>query len=111
MSQRKKWISLIAGAALFAAALACNFASPQQATDFPTPPPFATENPYYEVERVSLEEAKAAFDSGAAIFVDARSAASYAESHIPGALSIPVAELESRLNELDPDQWIITYCT
>jgi rhodanese-related sulfurtransferase len=32
-------------------------------------------------------------------------------SHIPGSLSIPLAEIETRLSELDPNQWIITYCT
>jgi rhodanese-related sulfurtransferase len=63
------------------------------------------------IQRVALEESKAAFDSGQATFVDVRSASSYEASHIPGALSIPLAELEGRLGELDPDQWIITYCT
>ena len=64
-----------------------------------------------EAPRVSLEEAKAAFDRGEAVFLDVRSAASYADSHIPGALSIPLSELEARLGELDPSRWIITYCT
>lgn len=111
MSLRKKGVSLIAGVILLVAALACNFTLPQRAEGFSTPPAFATEDPYLEVPRVELEKAKAAFDSGAAIFVDARGADAYAESHIPGALSIPVAELESRMNELDKNQWIITYCT
>ena len=64
-----------------------------------------------EVARVSLEDAKAAFDNGAAVFVDVRSQSSYATRHIPGALSIPLAELEARISELGQDQWIITYCT
>jgi hypothetical protein len=64
-----------------------------------------------EIQRVLLEEAKAALDSGSAVFVDVRSKASYDASHIPGALSIPLGELETRLKELDPKAWIITYCT
>jgi len=64
-----------------------------------------------EAPRVSLEDARAAFDTGAAVFLDARSSASYADSHIAGALSIPLAELEARLGELDATRWIITYCT
>lgn len=67
--------------------------------------------PQSEVPRVGLKEAKAAFDSSSAVFVDVRSAGSYADSHIPGALSIPEFEIQSRRGELDPSRWIITYCT
>ena len=69
------------------------------------------EETYPEIERVSLEDAKAALDAGTAVFVDVRGVEAYNMSHIPGSLSIPLAELESRLTELDPNQWIITYCT
>jgi 3-mercaptopyruvate sulfurtransferase SseA len=65
------------------------------------------------VPRISVEEAKAALDSGAAIIVDVRSAGAYAASHIPGAINIELEEFETNptgLN-LDKDQWIITYCT
>lgn len=64
-----------------------------------------------EVSRMGIEESKAAFDSGDAIFLDVRSESSYATGHFPGALSIPLTELEDRINELDPGDWIITYCT
>lgn len=66
---------------------------------------------YPEIPRVSLEKAKAGFDTKSAVFVDVRGSASYAVSHIPGALDIPLEDIETRLNELDPDQWIIPYCT
>jgi hypothetical protein len=69
------------------------------------------EETYPEIERVSLVDAKAALDSGTAVFLDVRGVDAYNMSHIPGSLSIPLAELESRLGELDPNQWIITYCT
>lgn len=62
-----------------------------------------------DVERVRLEEAKAAFDSGEATFVDVRSQTAFAEDHIPGAVSIPLDELQNRLDELDPSDWIILY--
>jgi hypothetical protein len=64
-----------------------------------------------EIERVSLADAKAAFDSGSAVFLDVRAADVYAASHVAGAQSIPWSEIETRLNELDPNQWIIPYCT
>jgi hypothetical protein len=66
-----------------------------------------------EVPRVSVEEARAAFDSGEAIIVDVRNAAAYAESHVAGAIHIELGEVEIHPNDLDLDknQWIITYCT
>ena len=63
------------------------------------------------VVRVDLEEAKVAFDSHTAIFLDVRAAESYAEAHIPGAINIPLDQLEARIGELNPNAWIITYCT
>lgn len=70
--------------------------------------PVEEEN-YPDVGRVSLADAKVAYDTGSAVFVDVRSADSYAQSHIPGALSIPLAELPDRISEINPSDWIITY--
>ena len=66
-----------------------------------------------EVPRVSVEEAKAALNSGAAVIVDVRSSTSYEASHVTGAISIPLSEIESDLTSLTlaKEQWIITYCT
>jgi 3-mercaptopyruvate sulfurtransferase SseA len=63
------------------------------------------------VPRVSLVEAKAALDARSAIFLDVRSPDAYQLEHIAGAINIPLGAIESRLSELDPGQWIITYCT
>jgi hypothetical protein len=67
--------------------------------------------PFAEIKRIPLEEAKTAFDDQSAVFVDVRSADSYKQAHIPGAVNIPLGELENRIGELDPNKWIITYCT
>jgi hypothetical protein len=64
-----------------------------------------------DVPRIELGEAKTAFDEGTAIFLDVRTEAEYAESRIPGAVSIPLNQLEARASELDPSEWYITYCT
>jgi len=66
-----------------------------------------------DVSRVSVERARVALESGGAIIVDVRSAETYAAGHIPGAISIPLAEFENNINgiALEKDQWIITYCT
>jgi 3-mercaptopyruvate sulfurtransferase SseA len=92
---------LIFAAVLFGRALR----APSEATAAPTPASPAG------MPRVSLADAKAAYDDGTAVFLDVRFADDYAASHIPGALSIPLADLESRLSELNPTDWIITYCT
>lgn len=63
-----------------------------------------------QVRRVSLEDAKTAFDAGTAVFVDVRDGGSYNASHIPGALLMPISDLTNRLDELNPSSWIITYC-
>ena len=65
------------------------------------------------VPRVTVEEAKVALDSGAAVIVDVRSQSAYDASHIAGALFIPLGEFETNIANLDlgRDQWIITYCT
>jgi 3-mercaptopyruvate sulfurtransferase SseA len=69
------------------------------------------EDTYPNVPRVSLADAKAAYDTGTAVFLDVRDAGSYADSHIKGAINIPLAILPNRINELNPADWIITYCT
>ena len=103
---RKAFFALVAGLVLSVLTLAaCAPTVPQTEPESP-----AVEAPG-EIQRVSLEESKTAFDNGEAIFLDVRSASSYATGHVPGASSIPLAELQSRIGELNRDQWIITYCT
>jgi hypothetical protein len=88
-------------------------ASTIASTPMPQPPepvgPAGGTHP--EIRRVTLEQAKTAFDTRSAVFVDVRGATFYADSHIPGALNLPLAALGTHLNELDPERWIITYCT
>lgn len=67
--------------------------------------------PFPNIPRVSLEEAKKAFDTQSAIIVDVRDSNSYAQQHVKGAINIPLGELESKLNELPKDKWLILYCT
>jgi Rhodanese-like domain len=81
------------------------------ASDFPNIPTASEEQTYPEIPRVSLTDAKTAYDQHSAVFVDVRDAQSYATAHITGALSIPLAELTNHLGELDKSDWIIPYCT
>ncbi|NPV09269.1 MAG: rhodanese-like domain-containing protein [Anaerolineae bacterium] len=70
-----------------------------------------TSIPYPEVLRVSVDEAKARHDAGEALLVDVRSEEDFRRGHIPGAISLPLAELEDRYRELPRDAEIITICT
>jgi hypothetical protein len=67
--------------------------------------------PHPEVPRISLGDAKAALDLKQAVFVDTRGEPYFSQGHIPGAISMTDDEVASRLGELDPNAWIITYCT
>jgi ArsR family transcriptional regulator len=42
--------------------------------------------------------------------LDVRPADEFDAGHIPGAISMPLIELESRIAELDPAQEIVAYC-
>jgi 3-mercaptopyruvate sulfurtransferase SseA len=103
--------------------LACNAATPQAeptAAPLPTQPqsgqPLQGNQPPLteaQVPRITVSDAKAAVDSGAAILVDVRSADSYAAGHAAGAISIPLGNFEVNIDKLtlEKSQWIITYCT
>ncbi|MBK8784343.1 MAG: hypothetical protein IPO22_21695 [Anaerolineales bacterium] len=112
MSRQKK-NNLIPLVALVGGGLLLIVAAFMLANQTPAAAPEAAfvEEVYPEIQRVSIDEAKAALDSGSAVFVDVRSAEAYQASHISGAVNIPSEELEARLGELDKAQWIITYCT
>jgi 3-mercaptopyruvate sulfurtransferase SseA len=92
---------------LILATSACNIqtGSTQSAGDLPL-----TEA---EVPRVTVQEAKAALDSGEVIIVDVRGSDAYETSHIAGAINIPLDAFVANPGglDLDKDQWIITYCT
>lgn len=50
-------------------------------------------------------------DSGQALLVvDVRAPAEFGVAHIPGAINIPVAEIEDRLNEFRHDNGVLIYC-
>jgi hypothetical protein len=87
-------------------------AAPPAAVPTAAPPASSVADiPYPEIKRVSPGDARAALELKQAVIVDVRDADSYASKHIAGAINIPLSELEARLKELDPNQWIITYCT
>jgi rhodanese-related sulfurtransferase len=64
-----------------------------------------------ELEPVTREElARRLQDGDDLVVLDVRPAAEYAAGHLPGAVSIPVAELRRRLAELPAGREIVAYC-
>jgi rhodanese-related sulfurtransferase len=63
---------------------------------------------------IPMQEAVRLFETGAALFVDARSADDYRAGHIKGAVNMPVAEFDERIGLLfetvPPGIPLITYC-
>jgi rhodanese-related sulfurtransferase len=47
---------------------------------------------------------------GEAQWVDVRSASEYAAGHVPGAINIPMEQIEARLGDLSPDLPIVLIC-
>ena len=64
-----------------------------------------------EEVRISLADAKTAFDAGDALIIDVRSESQFVESRIPGAILIPVNDIAGNEPAVNKDMLILTYCT
>jgi ArsR family transcriptional regulator len=62
------------------------------------------------MEPVSRDELLERTRQGLVTVLDVRPADEFAASHLPGAVNIPMSELEERLAELDPEHEIVAYC-
>lgn len=62
------------------------------------------------LEPVARQELLRRKKAGAAVVIDVRPGDEFAAGHIPGAVHLPLAELERRLAELPRDQEIVAYC-
>lgn len=62
------------------------------------------------MEGVEGDELLRRVRSGEVTVLDVRPPEEYRAGHIPGAISIPVAELKARLNELPKKREIVAYC-
>ncbi len=62
------------------------------------------------LEPVPAQELLERARQGLVTVLDVRPPEEYAAGHLPGAVNIPLAELEQRLHELDPGQEIVAYC-
>lgn len=63
-----------------------------------------------QFEPVTPDELETRLEQEDVVLLDVRPPKEYRAGHIPGARSIPVDELEDRLDELPEDQEIVAYC-
>ena len=63
-----------------------------------------------DLEPIPREELLARAQDGLITVIDVRPPQEYAAGHVPGAINIPLADLEKHLNEFDPAQEIVAYC-
>ncbi len=63
-----------------------------------------------ELEPIDRDELVRRARAGALVVLDLRPPGEYAAGHIPGAVSIPLEELETRLAQLPSDAEIAAYC-
>src|SRR4029077_5526213 len=61
-----------------------------------------------KAKRISREDAMKMVKQNKAVYVDVRSKDSYDEGHLPGAVSIPLSELNARFKDLPPGKFLIT---
>ena len=62
------------------------------------------------LEPVTRAELTSRLQDGVVTVLDVRPPDEFALGHLPGAINVPLAELERRLSALDPGQEIVAYC-
>ena len=63
-----------------------------------------------EVQEIGIEDARARIESREAAVLDVREPEEYSAGHLPGAISIPQAELATRLDEIPKDRDLVVAC-
>jgi rhodanese-related sulfurtransferase/DNA-binding transcriptional ArsR family regulator len=63
-----------------------------------------------DTDQVDLVEMLRRADAGDVVVLDVRPAPEYAAAHLPGAVNIPLEQLEDRLAELPIDREVVAYC-
>lgn len=62
-------------------------------------------------KRITVEEAKVAFDKGDVVFVDTRADVYWQKEHIKGSINIPEDKVELRYKEIPKGKKVIAYCS
>lgn len=62
------------------------------------------------MESLTVQEFRQRLAAGDTIVIDVRPATDYARGHLPGAISMPLSELATHIDELPDDADIVAYC-
>lgn len=63
-----------------------------------------------DMEWVSIRDLLSRMDDGTVVLLDVRSDDEFMQSHLPGAINIPIEQLEQRISELSKSADVIAYC-
>lgn len=102
------WLTIGGIAVVGAIMLALIFTRPASA---PTTTNSSAANTNADVPRIAVSDAGARFGQPGVVFVDTRSPQEFSDSHIPGAVNMPLPDVPARYGELPQTAEIITYCT
>lgn len=64
----------------------------------------------HDFQRISADDLQERMARDEVVLLDVRPEVEFRAGHLPGALSIPLDELERRLEELPPGKLIVAYC-
>jgi hypothetical protein len=73
--------------------------------------PAAAQGDTAGVTRIAAEDLKAKLDRGEVTVIDVRDGPAFAQEHIPGAVSMPLATVEAQVASLPKGKAVVTYCT
>ncbi|SPU38493.1 ArsR family transcriptional regulator [Lysinibacillus capsici] len=67
-------------------------------------------NEHLGIEGVTLAQLVTRMEKGEVLLIDVRPTEEFEKAHIPGAVSVPIEELEEQLSSLPTDFDIVAYC-
>jgi hypothetical protein len=67
--------------------------------------------PFPDSPRIPLDQAKADFDRGIAVFIDTHTVQTYATEHIRGAINITNNDVDQKADSIPKGKKIIVYCS
>src|SRR5699024_4809890 len=67
-------------------------------------------NSNQEIDSISLEELDQRLNNGEILLLDVRPHSEYESNHIPGAVSLPIDEIEDKISNLIVGEEVVGYC-